>query len=181
MTPLEILEAKAHLVGWAFSPGAQPPLADYGSAADAANGMVWTQRDGAMLAAFAQSRGLTPVSALTPALLFELRKQSTIDVTKFVPPGIQPTHVPVVDPACASACVQQHPTDPIAAAVCSAGCVKNAEVSAGAPMPATPPPASPPTPSTPAPSKKASGLVWVLGGVAAAALLYLVSRKDNQL
>lgn len=185
MTPLEIFEAKAHLAGWALKPGVSSPLADYGATpADFASANTWTARDGMMLSAFAQSIGQPATTTLTSALLLELRQSTQADITKFLPPSLaMPTSVPVVDPVCAAQCLQTHPTDPVAAAWCSAECLQNVSVpagpAAGMPQPLPSPKPSPEPATEPAAKKTNTG--WIVAGfVAGAALLYALATSNSR-
>lgn len=150
MTPLEILEARARLVGWSWTPaGANAPVKDYGGMPEVTAGSVWTTRDGQMAAAFRQSQGAPQGDLLT---MLRAAGPGVLDVSQWLPPGgLPPVHVPTIDPACVTACAQAYPADAFAAAACASACFNQAEVPAAT--------------TTPQPAPRKSIVPWLFGGL----------------
>lgn len=196
--PASIAQAKAALFAWSKSPGVVAPLSNYGTSLEDVN-PNWTQRDGIMLHSFSVwwngdhaqklplGTGNIASAALTAAHLAALQTFGGSQIPAgWTPPPI-PTSLPTpaqgqAQAACALACEQKYGVtsgalNQSALLTCLQACAQGQPVTPPTTQPTLPPGQTQPTlpPAKTDASAKSNTALWVVGGLAAAAVVGVVA------
>jgi len=196
--PLSIGQAKAALFAWSKSPGVSPPLSNYGTSLEDVN-QNWTSRDGIMLHGFSVWWNATHSNQLplgTGSIASaELTAAHVVALQTFgaaqIPSGFIPPPLTVPTPAqgqaqaqCALTCEQKYGVtsgalNQSALLTCLSACAQGQPVTPPT-QPTLPPPPTQPTLPPAKTETKSNTALWVVGGLAAAAIVgvTLMSKKS---